>query len=111
MLVELITIPRSAEEWERWSWAHRSSHTAIRQKIAANGGPNLTEYAALYPISHDRFGDFLTANSQTHIEMDAVIGAQNVDLQDVDPKDENQLIAWIQLHYLEHQTAELALGI
>ena len=66
---------------------------------------------ALAMSTDKRFTDFLEANSQSHIEMNSVLGVQGVDLQDVDPRNENQLIAWINLHFLEHQTAEIKLGI
>jgi len=65
----------------------------------------------LDPIPEQAFQDWLERNQQTHIEMDAAIGAQSVDLTDVDPSKKNQLSAWIFLHYIEHQTAELALKI
>lgn len=110
MLVALIEIPRTREQWDRFSWHHRSSHQAIRQAILAKGGPNLPDYV-LDPINPNRFVDFLQSNAQTHIEMNGALGVQGVDLQDLDPRDENKLIAWINLHYLEHQTAETKLGI
>jgi hypothetical protein len=43
--------------------------------------------------------------------MDAAVGSQSVDLQDLDPTDKNQLVAWMWSHYLEHQTAEARLAI
>jgi len=57
------------------------------------------------------FPDWLDRNQQLHIEMDAAIGAQSVDLQDVNPKDANEMAAWVYIHFLEHQTAERVLKI
>lgn len=110
MLAALLNIPHDQNTWNIWSLHHRLSHTAIRQKIAANGGPQLTDYQ-LDPIFDQDIQGFLQRNSQTHIEMDAALGAQSTDLQDVDFKDERQRIAWISEHYLEHYNAENALGI
>lgn len=110
MLVVLKEIPRSREEWDRWGFHHRTSHDAIRQGIQKDGGPNLTDYP-LYPISETHFADFLNANAQTHIDMNGVLGAQGSDLLEVDPTNPSQLAAWIDLHFLEHQTAELRLKI
>jgi hypothetical protein len=110
VLVVLQEIPRTREAWDRFSWHHRSSHVAIRQAIQARGGPNLPDYQ-LDPINFDRFTDFLQSNSQTHIDMNGALGLQSVDLQDVDIRQENQLVSWTNLHYLEHYAAEMALKI
>jgi len=110
MLAVLLEIPRTREQWDRFSWHHRSSHTAIRQAIRSQKGVHLPEYI-LEPIDFNRFVDFLQANSQTHIDMLSVLGIQGEDLQDVDVRNENQLVAWSWLHYLDHYNAEKALGI
>ena len=43
--------------------------------------------------------------------MNAILGLQSTDIQDVDLQDEKQLQSWINLHYLEHYYAEAKLGI
>ena len=55
--------------------------------------------------------DWLDRNQQLHVDMDGLVGAQSVDLQDVDLQDRNQLVAWIRLHWIDHQTVETQLGI
>ena len=110
MLVQLINIPSSEEEWGIWSYHHRLSHDAISQAIRQQKGLDLTDYI-IDPVPTTAFPDWLDRNQQLHIEMDAAIGAQSVDLQDVNPKDANEMAAWVYIHWLEHQTAERVLKI
>jgi hypothetical protein len=106
----LKEIPRSAQQWQRWSYHHRLSHDIIRQAIQKQGGQNLPDYP-LDPISEVDFQGFLERNTLTHQQMNAAINAQGVDLAELDPKDENALVAWVSLHFLEHQTAEQRLKV
>ena len=110
MLARLLNPPRSADEWQLFGFDHLDSHDRIRAAIAAQGGPALNSYQ-VYPIPLEQIRVFLTANQQLHIDMDSALGLQASDLQDVDLTDEHQLAAWINLHWLEHQTAERTLGI
>jgi hypothetical protein len=70
----------------------------------------LTDYQ-LDPIPPKGVTDWLERNEQTHVEMNAAVGAQGSDLEEVDLQNEKQTEAWIYLHYLEHQTAEQRLEI
>lgn len=110
MLASLLNVPKSQEDWDRWSWAHKTSHERIRQAIQQQKGNNLTEYQ-LDPINFNAVRDFLIHNQQTHNEMNGVLGLQGSDLEGVKIEDPNQLRAWVWNHYLEHQSAELALGV
>ncbi len=109
MLASLINVPKSKIDWDRWSLSHRTSHDKIRQAIQARG-VQLQDYQ-LDPINFQYPEVFLNNNQQTHNEMNAALGSQASDLLEVDLKDDKQLQAWVYLHYLEHQSAELALGI
>lgn len=71
---------------------------------------NLTDYP-IYPIDPNRISDFLNFNQSLHTDMNGILGLQSSDLQDVDFKSENKKTAWFYSHYLEHQSAELRLGI
>ena len=81
------------------------------EATAVRGAGIQTNDYQLDPISQNDLPGWLQRNQQTHIEMDAAIGSQSVDLQDVDLNDERQLEAWVWLHFLEHQTAEDKLEI
>lgn len=109
MLPVLQEVPQSIQDWDRWGFHHRASHDAIRQAIAAQG-TNLPDFP-LYPVNQLHFDDFLTANAQTHIQMNGYLGTQGANLQDVDVENQSQLSAWIWIHYQEHDTAERALGL
>lgn len=41
----------------------------------------------------------------------SILGIQGEDLQDVDIRDERQLIGWVNYHYNDHYNAENALKI
>ena len=109
MLSVLLEIPRTREQWERWSYHHRTSHEAIIQKLASQG-VSLTEYI-VEPIDWLHPDIFLQNNQQMHLDMTSATGVQSVDLQDVDLRQENQLVAFVWLHYQDHFTVETALGL
>jgi hypothetical protein len=110
MIVQLLNVPKTEEEWQVWSWHHRLSHAAIRQAALSQKNVSLTDYE-LDPIPAADVVGWLERNEQTHIEMNGVVGAQASDLQTVNLQDESQKTAWIFLHFLEHQTAEQRLGV
>lgn len=110
MLVNLLNVPKSEAEWERWIFDNRNQIAEIRKAILDQRGINLTEYV-LYPISQNEIQGFLQANSQSHQDFNSVLGLQGVDLLSVNYKDPKQLEAWVYLNYLELQTASLELGI
>jgi hypothetical protein len=110
MQAVLWEIPRTQQAWDFWSFHHKLSHEAIHQAIAQKHGLNLPVYP-LYPINTNRITDFLQANQQTHLDMDAVLQLQGTDLLEVDVRNESQLSAWIYLHVREHIAAEKALGL
>jgi len=110
MLPSLLNTPKSPQDWEQFSFANRDILTQIRQAIQSQTGVNLTEYQ-VYPINFDAIKGFLEANQQSHSDFNAVLGAQSSDLQDVDVKDQKQLQVWINLNYLELQSACQILGI
>ena len=110
VLASLLNVPRDQSAWDHFSWDHQNSHRLIREAIFAQKGVSLPEYV-IYPINFDRFTDFLQANAQEHIDMLSTLGIQGEDLQDVDIRDERQLVAWSNLHYLDHYNAENALKI
>jgi hypothetical protein len=110
MLPALENTPETQDQWSRWSFDHRDSHSRIRAAIKAQFSVNLSDYQ-IDPINPNSTDDFLQNNSQLHSDMNGVLGLQSADLQDVDLGDPKQLQAWIQLHYFEHLYAELRLQI
>lgn len=110
VIVALINDPKTDQEWAIWSYHHRLSHDAIRQAIEAQKKINLTDYQ-VDPISPHDIGGFLQRNQQAHLEMDHVLGLPSQDLQDVNLGNEAERVAWVQIHWLEHNDAEIALGI
>lgn len=110
MLCQLLNIPSTQDEWNIWSYHHRLSHDAIRQAALVQKNVTLIDYQ-IDPVNFNFVSDWLDRNQQLHVDMDGLVGAQSVDLQDVDVRDKNQFVAWVYLHYNEHLTAENRLGI
>jgi len=110
VLVALLNNPQTEDEWNVWSFHHRLSHNAIRAAVLRNRDINLVDYQ-IDPINQRDMQDFLQRNSQLHIEMNAVLGAQTIDLQETDFSNPNTKQAWVYAHFLEHQTAENKAGI
>lgn len=110
MLAALENIPHTPQDWLFFAWNHRDSHDRIRAAIRQQKQINLTDYQ-VEPISPSDFNQFLQNNQQLHADMNGVLKLQSADLQDVNLKDDNQLVSWIRLHWLEHSSAEQALGI
>ena len=110
MLAILANVPRSAEEWAIFSLHHKLDHDEIRSAINSQKKLNLQLYP-LDPIPTNAWQTWLINNQSAHTDMDNAMGLQSSDLEDLDPNNENQLIAWIFLHYQEHYSVRAALKI
>jgi hypothetical protein len=110
MIVDLLSVPQSQEDWLRWSFANRVSHRVIRQGIVAKGGPQLVDYV-LDPIDLRDFPGFLQRNNQSHIDESAFLGTELFDLQDVDYTNPDSLRGFCYIHWLIHQAEEAAAGM
>jgi hypothetical protein len=110
MIAALLNNPKTDAEWDIWSYHHRISHDSIRAAILAQKSIDLPDYL-IDPVDKNNIPRWLDNNSELHQDMDAALGVQSVDLEDVDFNNENQKVAWLYQHWQEHQTAELALGI
>lgn len=105
----LLNVPKTAEDWGLWSLQHRLSHDAIREALLKQG--HATTSYLLDPIYESEIENWLERNSETHKEQTAAIGIQSHEIGSVDFNDEAATIAWIMVHFLEHQDMERALGI
>lgn len=109
-LVNLLNVPKNQSDWENFFWANRTQLINIQQAVLKQKSVNLPQYV-VYPVADDSVQDFLTNNSQSHQDFNAVLGLQSSDLESVDLKDEKQLEAWVYLNYQELYTASQALNI
>lgn len=110
MLPALESIPHTQDQWNRWAFDHRDSHSRIRVKILQLYGINLTDYQ-IDPIDPNNTTQFLQNNASLHGDMNGVLRLQSSDLEDVNLGDERELEAWIRLHDQEHRYAELKLQV
>ena len=110
MLAGLLNVPHTNDDWSKWAWNHRLSHDLIRAAILTKYGYTLTDYQ-IDPMDPKAMQQFLQDNSQLHGDMNAVLHLPGTNLEDTDLANKNQLESWLNFHYLEHQSAEFALGI
>ena len=110
MIEALLNVPKSADQWNLWSFANRDHHDLIRQAIVAKKGPSLVDWQ-LDPIYGVDLRNWLQRHQQSHLDFDGVLSLQSNNLLDVNLQDNSQLVAWIYLHQQEHFDAAQALGI
>ena len=106
-LFDLLSSPKSPEDWEQYSFSTRNQVDLIRSAILKQYNINLTQYQ-LYPLdlsNEENRQYWLQQNSQSHDDFNAVLGQQSSDIDDVDFKNEKELEAWIFLVYQELFTA------
>lgn len=105
-----MVVPRSQQEWDRWSYHHRGDHAEIIAAIQAQKNIELFSYP-VDPIPFNHLPQWLEANAQMHQDFNTTLGLQASDLDAMDPKEPDLLKNWIYLHWLEHSSARQALGI
>jgi hypothetical protein len=106
----LLNVPKDPIGWSYFSFNNRDSHDAIAAAILTQKNIRLNRYE-LEPLNPQDLAGWLQRHSQTHNEQNAALKTQGQDLQDVNLRDEKQLVAWIWDHYLEHSVLHQALGI
>ena len=110
MISALLNVPRSIDDWQIWTLAHKTGHDEIRQAIQNQTGILTGDYQ-LDPINPADIEGWLGRVQQTHVEMNAALGITGSDLEGVDLRDERQLAAWIWLNWQEDNNARVTLGI
>jgi hypothetical protein len=79
-------------------------------EITLNPWVSLPVYQ-LDPVNFETPIEFVKRHAQTHTDMNQVLGLPNVDLSDINLRDENKIQAWIYSNYQEHNNAHERLGI
>lgn len=110
MLVSLLSVPATPEDWALWSFAHAQDHIEIIQAIVKDSGPQLIQYQ-LDPIPFQDKTDWEQRHLQSHLDMENVLGVQSTDLNDFNIKDPKKLQEWIYNNYQEHFDARSVLRI
>jgi hypothetical protein len=110
VIQSLLNIPKTPQGWSYFSFNNRDSHDQISAAILKKNNILINAYQ-LEPINPEDIAGWLQRHSQTHNEQNSAMGTQGQDLQDVNLRDEKQLVSWIWNHYLEHQVLHQALGI
>lgn len=110
MLPALLNVPRNDRDFALWSFNNQFEHLNIISAILSQKSVYLETYI-LDPIPQKDWRSWLWRHQLTHNDMNAVTGVAGNDLTDVNPKDVNQLTAWLQLHYQEHLQNNQILGL
>ena len=110
MIATLLTVPKSAADWQIFGFAHAQVHTQIRQALLTKKNYVVGDYI-LDPINFEAIEEWLGRVQQTHIEMDQALNLASNSLEGVDFNDRNQTEAWIYLNWQEDNAACIALGI
>lgn len=110
MLALLQNVPNSYEEWQEWSFAHALDHQLIQNTILTQKSTTV-QSTILDPINPDAMQDWLQRNQKSHTDINAALGQQGSDLEDVDITDRDQREAWFSAHYQEHYDWHAALGV
>lgn len=110
MLPLLLNTPQNARDFDIFSFINADNHAEIIRQIAIKGQVNL----AIFPLDPIPLKDtriWLEQHQQMHNDMNAFLGTSGSDLADVDFNDKEQLVSWIQLHFVEHLNASNILGL
>lgn len=119
-LDQISVVPVSADDVKRWSFAHMANHLDIIRRIyettepvppATTPSPISLNPFPLDPIDIDNMGQWLYQHSVMHAQMDLVLGIAGYDLLELDWRDRDQLIEWINFNSDEHVQASAKLGI
>lgn len=71
----------------------------------------LIPFYVLDPISADDPRQFLLDHQNSHNAINSALGTVGNDLQDVEFRDREQLAAWVNLNFTEHEQWSTALGV
>lgn len=110
LVAALLEVPRSSQQWARWSQNNRFCCDEINAAILKQYNINLIQYQ-LDPIPFNNFVQFLENNQAAHTAFNGVLGLQGSDLESVDIRNPAQLEAWVNLVYQELYSARAKLRI
>ena len=119
-LDQISVVPLDDDDLTRWAFAHMANHLDIIRRIYETTMPvapattpppiSLNPYP-LDPVDINNLGVWLYNHSVMHVQMDLVLGIDGYDLLDLDWRDKDQLIEWINFNSDEHIQASRILGI
>ncbi len=109
-IASLINVPKTRQQWESWSFTHKIQHDNINRALLTQKNKILVNYI-LDPINQEDQEVFLQNNAQMHLDVCSLLDVEGSDLTSVNWQDEKELGNWIYLHWQEHSTFNLRLGI
>ncbi|MDE2105176.1 MAG: hypothetical protein KGL39_48560 [Patescibacteria group bacterium] len=113
MLAALIVPPTNAIEWDRYAFINRDQIQLINAAIQTQYGVNLVEYP-IYPMPRVPDEDattWLEWVQLAHQQFTSVLGLQSQDIEELNFRNQNQVVAWVNAAYLELYDASAKLGV
>ena len=110
MLAVLLEVPSTIAEWTRFAFHNNDQILLLQQAIREQRGISLTPYI-LFPINLDAPTQWLQNNQAAHTDINAVLGLQSHDIQELNFNDPDQVASWINLAYNELYDASVELGV
>ena len=104
----LYNVPSDADELNVWSFNHAVHHRDINRRIYQIASVQLPEYI-LDPVTPDQ--SWLIQHQEIHSLMNAILGNQGFDLEELDWKNPNALAGWIFQNAQEHVAADEAIAL
>jgi hypothetical protein len=89
---------------DRWSLSHAAHHDKITEFLNATAAAPGIGFFILDPINRRDTQQWLLDHQESHNLINSAFGISGNDLQDVDFADPNQVRAWLDLNFAEHQT-------
>lgn len=108
-LANLANVPRTPQEFAVFSFSNQDEHFKTAQAILAQKNVTLPIYP-VDPINFDALGIWLQNHQQMHNAMNGLLNTSGSDLTAVDFRNPEQVAAWIELHFAEHQRWVQILG-
>lgn len=113
MIAALLNVPADKESLMNWSFAHSDQHRKIEQAVFIKYGVALAPFI-LDPMPAELTSDDMTSWQQlhqgAHSGFEDILNIGGNDLSSVDFSKQDQVAAWIRLHFESHRQAQQALG-
>jgi hypothetical protein len=109
-LPNLFYPPEGDAGWREYWYMHFQDHLEILQAIQKLQNVKLTEYI-IYPWDLSDKDGILERHQQYHNDLNGSLYLNGSDLSELDFNNQNEVKAWIQLNFYDHQNARAKLGI
>lgn len=108
-LANLVAPPPTDRGFQEWLFYHQQDHLQIVQQIQIVKGIILPSYV-IDPMDPVDFKGWAQRHQNYHNDMNAILGLDGFDLQEVDFNDDQAKQDWMWQNFSEHRDVHKALG-